>query len=609
MSARYSYQTRDARFILKEWLPVEQIFAYKRYQGWSKDDIDGLLEQVNRIIREKVAPTNDDGEKNHPQLVDGRVIGPPSYKAAFAYFQQNGWGTSNIDENGEGTMPEVVYAAVTEMCCAASPAFVYYPGLTSGAAKCIQSYAAPELKAKFLPGLMDGRFQGCMCITEPGAGTDVGEGITRAYPTDEAGIYLIKGSKIFISAGDGDHVENFIYLTLARIQESAAGTRGLSLFIIPRFWINDDGSNQDNDVATTGIEDKFGIRGCPTVTLAFGDNNNCRGYLIGEAPGEQGLGQGLAQMFQMMNGKRLECGTTSAGVAANEYWNAAAYSRERIQGRLISNPKSGRVALINHEDIKRMLLRNKATTEVIRSLVMKAYFYMDIAEQDPDDKRRRWADGRLQCLTPLCKAYSSDEAWSLIEESIQTYGGYGFTEDYPAARAVRDTKINSIYEGTNYIQSMDLITRKWTLHRGEAFAGLLADIDSFIANEGNKWPEMGPEFTGLQRALEDYRLIQSLVATWFGEGKLGLVAGYARRILTASGQLIGAHCLLEQAVIAAGHLKQIDVDHYDYHFYLGKVISARFFIRQILPQVSLVRQLIDAGDDTLVICPPEIFNY
>ncbi|MGE5381559.1 MAG: acyl-CoA dehydrogenase [Methylocystaceae bacterium] len=609
MSAKYSYQTRDARFVLKEWLPLEQIFAYPRYEGWSKDDIDGLLEQVNRMIRDKIAPTNDDGEKNHPRLENGRVVGPPSYKEAFAYFQQNGWGTSNIDERGEGTMPEVVYAALTEMCCAASPAFVYYPGLTTGAAKCIQSYASPELKVKFLPGLMDGRFQGCMCITEPGAGTDVGDGITRAIPTDEIGVYRLKGSKIFISVGDGNHVQNFIYLTLARIQGSASGTRGLSLFIIPRFWINEDGSWSDNDVVTTGIEDKFGIRGCPTVSLSFGDNGACRGYLIGEPPGENGAGQGLIQMFQMMNGKRLECGTTSAGVAANEYWNAAAYSRERIQGRLLASSGSDRVALINHEDVKRMLLRNKATTEVIRSLVMKAYFYMDISEQDPDNERRHWAASRLQCLTPLCKAYSSDEAWSLIEESIQTYGGYGFTEEYPAARAVRDTKINSIYEGTNYIQSMDLITRKWTLQQGQAFAGMLNDIKEFINNEQSKWPELEVEFAGLKRALDDYYFIQGTVASWFKTGKPGLAAGYARRILTATGQLFGSYYLLEQAVIAAGHLREIASSHYDYHFYLGKTISARFFIRQILPQVGLIRQLVAAGDDTLVDCPPEIFNY
>ncbi|MGE5455060.1 MAG: acyl-CoA dehydrogenase, partial [Methylocystaceae bacterium] len=339
------------------------------------------------------------------------------------------------------------------------------------------------------------------------------------------------------------------------------------------------------------------------------DNDTCRGYLIGDPPGDEGLGQGLAQMFQMMNGKRLECGTTSAGVAANEYWNAATYCRERIQGRPIADPKQGRVPLINHEDVKRMLLVNKATTEVIRSLVMKAYLYMDIAENDPDAERRRWADGRLQSLTPLCKAYSSDEAWKLIEESIQAYGGYGYTEEYPAARAVRDTKINSIYEGTNYIQSMDLITRKWMLHKGQAFAGLLEDIDRFITEQKSNWPELEPEFTALARALDDYRAIQSQVAGWFGRGQLGMVASFARRILTASGQLIGAHCLLEQAVIAAGHLKQINTEHHDYNFYLGKTISARFFIHQVLPNVGQVRYLVTAGDDTLVNCPAEIFGY
>jgi len=302
-------------------------------------------------------------------------------------------------------------------------------------------------------------------------------------------------------------------------------------------------------------------------------------------------------------------GNPSAGVGANEYWNAALYSRERIQGKLLTAPRSERVAIINHEDVKRMLLRNKATTEIIRSLVFKAYMYMDMAENDPDSGQRHWADGRLQCLTPICKAYSSDEAWFLIEESIQTYGGYGFTEEYPAARAVRDTKINAIYEGTNYIQSMDLITRKWTLQQGQAFAGILSEIADFITAKQPEWLSLDAEFIGLNKALDDYRYIQGKVAAWFSEGKPGLAASYARRILTASGQLLGAHCLLEQAVIASQHLSNIGHDHHDHYFYLGKVISARFFIRQILPQVALVRQLITAGDDTVVTCPPEIFSY
>ncbi len=230
-------------------------------------------------------------------------------------MQQQGWGTGNFDKNASGTMPEVVYSVLGEMICAASPAFIYYIALTTGAFKVIQTYASPDLQQKFLPGLMDGRFQGCMCITEPSAGTDVGDGLTALYQLT---------SWAFINQGQQDLYQcrrrrpcgKFIYLTLARIAGAKPGTKGLSLFIVPRFWINEDGSTEPNDVETTGVENKFGIRGCPTVSLAYGDNDRCRGWLVALLPMNGANGEGMVQMFQMMNGKRLECGLTSAGVAA-----------------------------------------------------------------------------------------------------------------------------------------------------------------------------------------------------------------------------------------------------------------------------------------------------
>lgn len=256
-----------------------------------------------------------------------------------------------------------------------------------------------------------------------------------------------------------------------------------------------------------------------------------------------------------------------------------------------------------------MLMLNKATTEVIRALVMKTYFYLDISDNDPDPARRKWAFGRTECLYPICKAYTSDEAWTLLCESIQVYGGYGFTEDYPAARAVRDTKINSLYEGTNYIQSMDLIARKWPMHKGQAFAGLLQDIDEFISGQKTSYPELEPEFAKLEQALKSYRELQEVTFGYFTQGKISLVAIFARRILTATGQLLGAHALLEQAVLAQQHLREMKADHYDYHFYLGKVLSARFFINQILPNVRNTTELVKEGDSTLLDCPEQIFSY
>lgn len=610
MAAQYSYKTRDALFILSEWIPVEEILSYERFKDYySKDEIPMLLEQMNKVARDLVAPSNDDGEKNLPRLEDGRIIGPPSWKEIYKQYQQNGWGTSNIAEDVEGPLPYILTCFLGEMVCAASPAFIYYPALTTGAAKLIQKFGSEELKNKFLPKMIDGSWQGCMCITEPHAGTDVGEISAKAYPSGMDGIYKIKGNKIFISAGDGDHVDNFIYLTLARKEGSRSGTKGLSLFVVPRFWIDENGNYSSNDVATISKEDKFGIRGCPTVSLAYGENDNCRGYIVGAGPDENGVAQGMKQMFDMMNGKRIESGLTSTGITANEYWNAVKYSSERIQGKAIKDPTGERIAIINHEDIKRALLLNKSTTEACRALIAKAYFYLDVSENDPDNEKRKWANDRLACLTPICKAYPSDEAWNLLCELIQIYGGYGYTEEYPVARAVRDVKINSIYEGTNYVQSMDLIGRKWVMNQGKAFNELLDEIEQFIELRKDDDPKLKREFELLQAALNDYREIQASVLAYMQEGKAELVPVFSKRILTATAQFLGSYYLLDQALIASQQLSNLDEAHHDYYFYYGKIISARFFIKQVLPNVSLLLNILREADTSVIDAPEQIFNF
>ena len=283
----------------------------------------------------------------------------------------------------------------------------------------------------------------------------------KAYPTDEPGVYKLKGQKIFITAGDRDDVENIVHLYLARIEGAAPGTRGLSLFIMPKYWVNEDGSLSDNDVQCSGVEHKLGLKGSATASLVVGENDNCRGWILGNPPDENGRGEGMKQMFNMMNGARLDTGRLSTAVAANAYWNAVEYGRERVQGRLLTDPKAGRVTIDKHEDVKRMYLMNKATIEACRAMLAKGYLFEDIKEWSPDPDRKKWASSMLDMITPLCKAYPSDEAWILTAESLQSYGGYGYCEDYPAASATRDCKIWSIWEGTNFIQAMDLIGRKW----------------------------------------------------------------------------------------------------------------------------------------------------
>ena len=610
MAYKYAYNTRDIKFILKEWLPVDEILAYDRYKDYySKDDFDTIIDQVHKVAAEVIAPTAEEGDEVGVRYENGQAYIPPSFHAVYRFMQDNGWGSSNIDENAEGALPHVLNGLLLEIESAANPAFMPYVGAGSGAAAVIQLFGNEEQKKRILPKMFDGTWSGTMCLTEPTAGSDVGDLLSKAYPTDEPGIYKLKGQKIFITAGDRDDVENIIHLYLARIEGAAPGTRGLSLFIMPKYWVNEDGTLEDNDVQCAGVEHKLGLKGSATAALVVGENNNCRGWLLGDPPDENGRGQGMAQMFHMMNEARVDTGRLSTAVAANAYWNAVAYGRERVQGRLMTDPKGGRVTINKHEDVKRMYLLNKATTEACRAMLAKAYYYEDVRLYDPDPARRDWAQRQLDMITPLCKAYPSDEAWILTAESLQSYGGYGYCEDYPAASATRDCKIWSIWEGTNFIQSLDLIGRKWRQNKGQDFANLLKEIADFIAENKGKIEGFEREIEHLEKALQAYYEIQGAILQYMTQGKVGLMPTYARRILTATSQLYCGYLLLDQAKIALRRMEELGTDHYEYNFYLGKVFSARYYLNNTVPNVWHIAEIIKIGDMSVVEAPDEIFDY
>jgi hypothetical protein len=342
--------------------------------------------------------------------------------------------------------------------------------------------------------------------------------------------------------------------------------------------------------------------------LTFGNNNGCRGWLLGSYNKENGEGQGMAQMFQMMNEERVNTGMLALAATANAYWNAVAYCHERVQGTPLTNPKAARIKIINHEDVKRMMLLNKATTEACRAILMKTAYYIDIAHHDPDPDRSKWAAGKAECLTPLAKAYPSDEAWSLIGESIQAYGGYGYCEDYPVAQAARDVKIYSIWEGTNFIQSLDLMGRKWTLGKGAVFSALLKDIEKFI-QENKNFIGLESEFANLEKALTSYLEIQKTMGGYINAKQISMMPVFSRRILTATAQLYGGYCLLEQALIAEKSIAKLGTDHYDYDFYQGKVLSARYYLRNVVPNVWTTLEIVKSGDTSVLDAYPEIFKY
>ncbi|NLV15600.1 MAG: acyl-CoA dehydrogenase [Syntrophomonadaceae bacterium] len=610
MSSIFSYSNRDFKFILKEWLPIEEIFAYPKFSDYySKDDLDMLLDQVLKMAVEVVAPTADVCEEFGVKFEEGKVTVAPVFRELFKYIQENGWGTSNIDETAEGIMPEVVLMSIMEMIQAANPAQLSSVGLTTGAARLIQNFGDQKLKDMFLPKMFDGTWSGTMCLTEATAGSDVGDILSKAYPTDDPRIYKIKGSKQFITCGDGDFADNIIHLYLARCEGASSGTRGISLFVVPKYWVNEDGTLEDNDVVTTAIEHKMGLHGQPTAALAMGDENNCRGWLLGDPPDETGKAQGMAQMFVMMNEERQGTGMMATCVAANAYWNAKNYCKERVQGRLMSNPKGGRTEIIYHDDVKRMLMLNKATLEACRAMLHKCYYYLDIKHNDPDPARQKMANDRIEVLTPIAKAYPSDEAWGLVSESIQAHGGYGFCEDYPVAQAARDVKIYSIWEGTNFIQAQDLVGRKWTMGKGQVFADFLKDIDDFLAAKKGSCPELEKEFANLEKAIASYREIMATMGGYMAGGQMSFFQVYARRILTATGQLYGGYCLLDQALIAKKRMDELGADHYDYNFYYGKFLSAKYYLRNVVPNVWATLELVKDGDTSVGDAPVEIFEY
>lgn len=599
MATNYLFDHRDHKFIYKEWLDMEKLLSFEAYRDYyTLDDFDMYLNLAYKLAREVMAPANDEGDQLHAQFSDGKVKTPPSFKTAYNKVMEIGLGAQSADRETEGKMPLSLNCSIAETLMASNLALVIYWGLTSGAAGVIQKYADPKYKELFLAKLFSGEWGGTMNLTEPGAGSDVGDILTKAYPTGTPGIYNIKGTKQFITAGDHDLTENIIHLVLARIDGGREGTAGISLFMVPKYWVNDDDTlGEANDVQTVGIENKLGVKGSATCVLSYGENNNCRGILLGEPPGEDGKGQGMKQMFNMMNEERLGVSSMALANAYEAYLNSLQYAQERIQGRLITDPKGPRVKLIQHEDIRRMLMYQKSIIEAIRALIVQTYYYIDLSHDSPDEAEREFADMMVQINTPLCKAYASDMVWRTVAEAIQIYGGYGFIEEYPVAQIARDCKIHSLWEGTNYIQSMDLVGRKFMMGGGKPFRLWLKQLGQFIESQKEN-TQFAKEFAMLSRAFSAYQGILATLMNFLQEGNIPMMPLFSTRILHATAMLYCSYLLLSQGLIAAVKLDELSSDHYDVPFYHGKVASVRFYLLNILPEIFTIQQVLEQGDTT-----------
>jgi alkylation response protein AidB-like acyl-CoA dehydrogenase len=594
----YKVDLRAIRFTLWDHLRADRLFALERYAHLSREECDAVIDQAYRFATEVTGPLNSPGDRTGCRIEQGRVVTPPGFREAWQTLFEVGLMpfTMPLDAGGFGG-PAAVGVVLQELQSGANTAFQMYPGLTHGAADLLEHFALDEDRKRFLPPMLDGRFSGTMCLSEPHAGSDVGATRTRARHL-EGNVYAISGTKCWISAGDHDLSENIVHLVLARIEGAPPGTKGLSLFIVPKVWVHGDGSlGEPNDVTTASIEHKLGIRASATAVLSFGEHGRCRGILVGGRPHE-----GMRQMFRMMNGARIAVGVQGIAVAATAYLNALAYARDRQQGSSVRNfkdPSAPRVAILEHSDIRRLLLDMKAKVEGTRALAIKLALHADLARAlaATDAGAAAYHEGQVDLLTPVVKAYGADQAFRIAEGAIQIYGGAGFVEDHPVEQYLRDAKIFSIYEGTNHIQALDLVSRKLGGRGGENFADFLKEIGGFVAEHATR-PGLGAEMVALGEAAAGLQRGAGALMEFFMGGKLDQVTLVATPFLEAMAEVAVAHLLLDAAVVAEGRLRadEEDLAHDDVEFYRGKVLAAKYFASSVLPQTQARLSAIVAGD-------------
>jgi alkylation response protein AidB-like acyl-CoA dehydrogenase len=454
----------------------------------------------------------------------------------------------------------------------------------------IENFGSQELRDLFCAKMYDGTWGGSMCLTEPSVGSDAHMVATKATPDGK--YYKIQGTKIFITSGEHDLTENIVHLVIARIEGAPTGAKGVSLFVVPKIWVNEDGTlGEPNDVACIGIEHKMGLNGSATCVLNFGENGQCRAHLVGEA------GKGLAYMFQMVNGARMAVGLESVAFGANIYANVLAYARERVQGTRFAMG-GDRIRIVEHADIRRMLLNLKSLTEGMRALVYKTYLMEDLAKNCTDEDQKRKAKGRLELFTPLVKAYCSDRIFEMGRDGIQVLGGYGFTKEYPIEQYTRDCKIFSIWDGTNFIQSADLVGRKLNMGGGAVFRIWAEEVTAFIKDH-EKDATFARELPILKEALETLVGLVLDYGRYFGEGKLDLIPLTSTRFLDCMSEVAIAHLLLEQGMIAQTRLEG-GVAGPDADFYQGKVATVQYYCRNFLPQVFGRARIIKMEDLTAI---------
>lgn len=595
MSLNPLVDSRDVRFTMFEMLEVDKLNRFDHFKDYDRSVYEDTLELAEKIALAQFYPSNSDGDKIGLKFdaQKNEVKVPDSFHKPFHAYVEAGFHSLVFPpEMGGMGFPSCVSMAASEYFNAGNTALTMYCGSITGALYIIASFGSEEVKKMFIPKMMEGKWGGTMCLTESGAGSDLGALKTKAVKQPD-GTYLITGQKIFISNGEHDMTENIIHPVLARIEGDPEGTKGISIFVVPKFLINEDGSlGARNDMICSGIEHKMGLKGNATSTLNFGDNGKCVGYLLGKER------QGMKVMFMLMNAARIHTGVQAEAVSSAAYMHAVTYARNRIQGAHITqmlNPSAPKVPIIEHPDVKRMLLYMKSTIEGMRMLFLFLAYHEDIMHSSPSADEIKDSTAIVEILTPIVKAGISDAAWLVTAEAMQVYGGYGYCQEYPVEQYARDVKVFSIYEGTNAIQSLDLQMRKILMNPDMYNYQILK---KYIADTIAKTKGIVDDryVVPVARGMEKLDEIIAMMSKQLQEGKFIALVANATPLQQAMFPLIVAWLHLWSLTITipkskallgdakGADRKKILEDNADAAYYSGRVLSSQFFIGAEFPK-------------------------
>ncbi len=585
----FTAPVRDLRFVLEELLEYRSL-ALPGFEETTPDLVEAVLEEAAKLAGEVWSPLNASGDQQGcTRRDDGGVTLPEGFAEAYQAYVEGGWNGIGVSQElgGQG-LPEVVASSVQEMLHGANMALGLCPMLTAGAIEALAHHGSAELKETYLPKLVEGTWTGTMNLTEPQAGSDLSKVRTRAVPCDDGSDrYRLFGQKIFITWGEHDASDNIIHLVLARKPDAPEGNKGISLFLVPKFLVNADGSpGERNDVVCASIEHKLGIHGSPTCTLSFGEGEGAIGYLVGEE------GRGLNHMFTMMNEARHKVGVQGIGVAERACQHAFAYALDRVQGKA----RGSESTISEHLDVRRMLLSMRARTDALRALALYCAAQLDVARHAEDGAEREAAQARIDVLIPVVKAFSTDQAVDIASLGVQVHGGMGFIEETGAAQLLRDVRIAPIYEGTNGIQALDLAGRKLSRDGGAALAALLDEVEA-TARDLQSNDTLVAQGESLAAGAADLRAAMATLLEASRDPQTGAdaVQAYATPFLSLTGHVLCAWQMGRAALKASAALAGGSEDP----FYQAKLVAADYVLRQWLPVGRAQRSVIEAGMESL----------